>query len=418
MNVTALPTLEDLQDKSFNPFEAEATEYGSFTDPYARLRALRRTGDVLEGGIYSFFMERENSALKGVTVHMVLGYDLVWKVLMDPALFTNEAFKRTLGKSFGEKSITMLDPPEHTGYRRIFQKAFSPKVVAGWGDTHVAPAVNALVEKFEKHGGVDLVPEFTRLYPFQVIYRQLGLDEKARGLFHKVAITQTLYRGNLANAVDAGQKLGTFLQGLLDLRRQQPSDDLVTHLSEATVDGERLPDEVIVAFFRQLLNAAGDTTFRGTSNILAGLLTHPEQLDAVRADRSLIPRAIDEGLRWEGPSMTVARQVAHDTELGGVVLPEGSVIDAVLGSANHDAEKFADPERFDIFRKSSTRPLPFGTGPHVCIGQHLAKVEITEALKTLFDRLPNLRLDPSKPPPQITGFHLRAPAHLHVVFDR
>jgi cytochrome P450 len=191
----------------------------------------------------------------------------------------------------------------------------------------------------------------------------------------------------------------------------------VTHLANVKVDDEKLPDDVIVSFFRQLLNAAGDTTYRGTTNILTGLLTNPAQLDAVRADPELIPKAIDEGLRWEDPSMTIARQVAHDVELGGVMLPAGSVVDVVIGSANRDAGKFKDPDCFDMFRERVPRPFPFGTGPHVCIGQHLAKVEMVKALAALFERLPNLRLDPGKPVPQITGFHLRTAAHLHVLFD-
>lgn len=418
MDISALPKLEDLADIGFDPFQAEAQEYGDFLDPYAMLRELRRTGgDVQKGGIYAYFMKKENAALKGVPIHMIMGYDLVQQVMMDPETYTNEAFKRTLGQSFGEKSLTMLDPPEHTGYRRIFQKAFAPNVVSKWGETVVDPVVDELVSGFEKRGTADLVAEFTRTYPFQVIYRQLGLDQDARRLFHKVAITQTLYRGHLSNAVEAGHKLGRYLEGLVAWRREEPRDDLVTHLVNAKVDGEALPDEVIVSFFRQLLNAAGDTTYRGTSNILVGLLTHPDQFAAARTDPQLLQRAIDEGLRWEGPSMTVTRQLSRDVEIGGVALSEGSIVDVILGSANHDADKFQDPERFDIYRERPVRPIPFGIGPHVCIGQHLAKVEITRALKALIERLPNLRLDPDKPAPQIMGFHLRVPHHLHVRFD-
>lgn len=411
-----LPKLLDLDDTAFDPFVAESIEYGEFTDTYERLRRLRETGDVQPGSLYSFFTGKQNEALLGATVHMVLGFDLCYKVLTDPETFTNEAFRRTLGQSFGEKSLTMLDAPEHTGYRRIFQKAFMPNIVSGWGESVVQPVVDELVARFEGRGSADLVAEFTRYYPFQVIFRQLGLDEDARRLFQKVAVTQTLYRSNLVNARDAGSKLGDFLRELVRRRIDRPTDDLVSHLSHAEVDGERLPLEVVVSFFRQLLNAGGDTTFRGTSNILAGLLTNPDQLEAVRADRGLIPQAIDEGLRWESPAMVSPRTVTRDLELEGVALAAGSVVDVVLGSANRDETKFPDPDRFEIFRTLKQRAFPFATGPHVCIGQHLAKVEMTRALNALFDRLPNLRLDPDKPAPSITGFHLRKPDALHVLF--
>jgi cytochrome P450 len=147
-----------------------------------------------------------------------------------------------------------------------------------------------------------------------------------------------------------------------------------------------------------------------------GLLINPEQLDRVRTDPSLIPQTIDEGLRWESPAMTSPRTVTRDVELAGVALPAGSVVDVVLGSANRDEQKFADPDRFDIFRDRKVRAFPFATGPHVCLGQHLAKVEITRALVALLERLPNLRLDPDQPKPVITGFHLRKPKSLPVLF--
>jgi len=411
----ALPTLHDLADPHFNPFEAETSEYGEFTDAFDQLARLRSTGQVIPGDAFGFFMKRQNEALIGRTTFMVLGYDLVFQVLTDPETFSNKASLLTLGRSFGQ-SLTVMDAPEHTRYRRIFQKAFLPNVVQKWGETVVRPVVDELVSKFEARGSADLVGEFTRFYPFNVIYRQLGLDADSRRLFQKVAVTQTLFRSNMSYAEEAGRKLGDFLGKLVRQRLDDPGDDLVSHLAHAEVDGERLPEEVVVSFFRQLLNAGGDTTYRGTSNILVGLLSNPDQLDAVRSDLSLIPLVIEEGLRWEGPVMFTPREVTRDIQLAGVDLPKGSLVDVALGSANRDPDKFADPDRFDIFRERANRALPFGSGPHVCIGQHLARVEITRALTALLERLPNLRLDPSQPPPQIEGFTLRKPKSVHVLF--
>src|SRR5260221_2386886 len=168
---------------------------------------------------------------------------------------------------------------------------------------------------------------------------------------------------------------------------------------------------------RQLLNAGGDTTYRMTGTLLAALLQNPDQLQAVRDDRELIPQAIEEALRWDGPITDTFRLTTRDTELAGVPIPAGTVVDIVYGSANRDPAYYPNPDKFDIFRKPAHRHFGVGGGPHVCIGQHLARLEIKRALNVIFDRLPNLRLDPNMPLPEIRGFRLRTAAHLHVVFD-
>ena len=153
------------------------------------------------------------------------------------------------------------------------------------------------------------------------------------------------------HALEASRNMGDYFTVLLAERRQQaPGDDLVGMLAHAEVDGERLPDAVAISFLRQLMNAAGDTTYRSTGSLLVGLLTHPEQLDAVRADRSLVPRAVDEALRWEGPLTVLTRQAMRDVELDGVAVASGTKIDVVQGSANRDPSRYLDPDRFDISR--------------------------------------------------------------------
>jgi cytochrome P450 len=173
----------------------------------------------------------------------------------------------------------------------------------------------------------------------------------------------------------------------------------------------------LISFLRQLVNAGGDTTYRGTSVLLTGLLSNLDQLQAVRTDRSLVPQAIEEALRWEGPVLIQTRMATRDTELGGVRIPAGAFLDVAAGAANRDPGKFAEPDRFDIFRKSPHRHFAFAFGPHICIGQHLARVEMTRALNAILDRLPNLRLDPQRPRPEIRGIMMRVPKHIHVRFD-
>jgi cytochrome P450 len=168
---------------------------------------------------------------------------------------------------------------------------------------------------------------------------------------------------------------------------------------------------------RQLLNAAGDTTYRATSTLLAGLLNTPGLIETVRQDRSLIAPAIEEALRWDAPTLQIFRGPKRDVKFGGLTIPAGAAVDVVIGSANRDETVFADPDRFDINRDSKSKLMSFGRGPHVCIGQHLARLEITVAINALLDRLPNLRLDPDHPAPKIVGLIKRSPVKLHVIFD-
>ena len=173
---------------------------------------------------------------------------------------------------------------------------------------------------------------------------------------------------------------------------------------------------MLISFLRQLMNAAGDTTYRGTSILLAQLLRNPRQLEAVRVDRRLVPDAIEEGLRFDGPVVSQTRQSLVDTRLGGVDIPAGAILDVVAGAANRDPQKWDHPDQFDIFRPRKAH-WSFSRGPHICVGQHLARVEMTRALEAVLDRLPGVQLDPGKPVPDALGVMMRVPRHLHVRFS-
>jgi cytochrome P450 len=310
-----------------------------------------------------------------------------------------------------------MDAPEHPRFRKIFQKAFLPQVVAKWGDELVDPVVNTLMDRFVGRGKADLVQAFTHHYPFQIIYRQLALPQQDVKVFHKLAIAQTVVSYDKEHGTEASRKLGVYFRDLLAERRRNPGNDLVSMLAQAEVEGDVLPEEILVSFLRQLINAGGDTTYRATSVLLVGLLGNPEQLDAVRRDRSLVPAAIEEALRWDGPVLMQSRTAAKDTELAGVPIPANTILDVAAGSANRDPSRYPNPDTFDIFRERKHRHFAFAYGPHVCIGQHLAKVEMTRALNAILDRLPNVRLDPDMPAPQVRGTMMRVPKHIHVVFD-
>lgn len=411
----AIPRIQDFDDAAYDPFVSDEAAFGACADPYPQLAEWLKQGPVHKMDYRSAMGLYPDVTMAGLEHYLVLGYEAAEKIFLDPATYSNKIYERNLGISFG-RSVSTMDAPEHTRFRKIFQKAFLPNMVAKWGETLVDPVVQGLMDKFSGRGKADLVQEFTHHYPFQIIYRQLNLPPEDVKTFHKLAIAQTVVMYDVAHGTEASHKLGTYFKNLLDERRRSPGDDLVSLLALAEVDGEQLPEDILISFLRQLVNAGGDTTYRATSVLLTGLLTQPDQLDAIRQDRSLIPQAIEEALRWDGPVLIATRTPTVETELCGVKIPAGACLSVASGSANRDPARFENPDKFDICRKKQ-RNFGFAFGAHVCIGQHLARIEMTRALNAILDRLPHIRLDPALPPPAIQGTMMRVPKHIHVCFD-
>jgi cytochrome P450 len=309
-----------------------------------------------------------------------------------------------------------MDAPHHLKYRRLFQAAFTPKMLNTLRP-RFQQVIDRLVGGFESRGRADLVGDLARHFPFQFICDLMDLPAEDRPTFHKLAAGQTCVMFDRAHGIEASQKLGRYLDALIIERRALRSDsDFVSLLANAQIEGERLPDDVLLGFLRQLMNAGGDTSYHGFSNILAALFSSPEQLAAIRANRALIAPAIEEGLRWGAPITSIDRLTAADVELAGVSIPRNSLIRVCIAAANRDESVWPDPDKFDISREQK-RALPFGYGAHVCIGQHLARMELQMALNVLLDRLPNVRLDPDESPPVIHGLTFRGADAVHVKWD-
>lgn len=415
--MSSAPRIRDYDDPSFDAFHTfdVAQGFGEVDDPYPVIHELHRKGTVHRGDLRESFGLQPFTLWAELPSAMVMGYDLVERVYGDGATFSNAIMQRIYHDSFGA-SINGMDAPDHPKYRRLFQKAFMPQTVAQWGNELVPRVVHGIIDQFAPRGRAELVSEFTVKYPFHVIYEQLELPLHELQVFHRLAVGLMCITVDYPHALQASRKMGDYFQLLLEERREQPGRDLISMLAHAEVEGERLPDDVTVSFLRQLMNAAGDTTYRSSGSLLVGLLTNTEQLEAVRNDRTLVPRAVDEALRWDGPLTVLTRQATCDVTLDGADIAAGTKIDVVAGSANRDPARFPDPDRFDIFRPQ-LRNMAFAFGPHVCIGQHLARLEMSRALNALLDRLPNLRLDPDYPPPRVAGLNSRAPQAIHVLFD-
>jgi cytochrome P450 len=252
-----------------------------------------------------------------------------------------------------------------------------------------------------------------------VIAGVLGLPTEDYRQFQQWALGIITVHRDWERGTRCSQELREYLAAILEERRRDPREDLISDLATASFEGEQLDEEEIFSFLRLLLPAGIETTFRSSGNLLYLLLTHPEQLAAVKEDRSLIPQAIEEGLRYEPPLLVTARVTTCDTTLGGVDIPAGTNVTPMLGSANRDPDAFPDAEAFNIFRNPKQH-VSFGTGPHMCLGMHLARMETRVALNALFDRLPDLRLDEevaSRRDAHIHGMVFRSPTVLPVVWD-
>jgi cytochrome P450 len=384
--------------------------------PYPAFAALRRQHPVHRGSpwqLTGLAPEGRDERESGPAVYTVVSYEHATRVLRDSETFSSSGYAAIAGVIFG-RSILEMDGAEHRHYRSLVQQAFSKAALARWEQELIGPAVDRFIDAFAARGHADLVRELTFPFPVQVVARLLGLPESDLRLFHRWAADVINIFADWDRAMAASKALGRYLGEVVDDRRLRPRDDLISRLLRADVDGHRLSDDEIVAFLRLLLPAGAETTYRSLGNLLFALLTHPDQLDALYRDRSLVPRAIEEAIRWEPPETWIMRWATRDTEIAGVRIAAGSVVGVCLGSANRDEGQFPNGEEFDIFRPPAAH-LGFAHGPHVCPGLHLARMEISAALNALLDRLPELQLDCTSDP-HIAGLLFRSPTSLPVTW--
>ncbi|MGA7053544.1 MAG: cytochrome P450, partial [Mycobacterium sp.] len=333
----------------------------------------------------------------------------------DDVTYSTRCYEDVVRPLQGPTILEMQDP-EHAIYRKLHEFAFARSSMKRWDAELVGPLVDRTIAKFKDNKRADLVDTVFMPIPVRVIAALLGLPESDVDEFHRLAIDLLGFRGDMDCAMRASAQMKESFIGILADRRKSPQDDMVSILASAEVNGVKMSDEQIYGFMRNLLPAGAETTSRSTASLAMGLLTHPDQLDAVRADRSLLPQAIEEGIRWETPLLNFMREVTVDTELGGVAIPKGATMMLSLGSANHDETRWEDPESFNIFRERKPH-IGFAHGAHVCLGMHLARLESTKIFNALFDELPGLRLDPAAPAPYVTGVMFRSPPRLDVVWD-
>ena len=409
-------------------FAEISSVYGTdIEDPHSLYREYRQSQPVMVGDILAKWnvpSQADYSNL-GREVFTLFRYEDVLAVLRDNKTYTSTLLQEGLGQFLGGFLLTGMDDATHKMARKLLAPAFSPKAIAGW-KALLAPVVQAAVANLQPRGKADLVQDLLLPLPVRLIYEIIGFpkDEArtqefaARGMRILVGPQRDpeKAKASMAAAFAAAQELYDDTLEVVRQRRAEGSvgDDLIGYLLRAEDDGERLDDAHITELIRQMLPAAAETTTRSFGNTLVALLERPALLARVRDDRTLVPRVINETMRWETASQFLARQATVDVEFRGVKVPAGAALSLCSGSANRDETVFDNPDAFDIDRPQRVN-VGFGAGIHTCLGMPVAKIEMEAMLNAVLD-LPNLRADPDQPPARIVGAQLRGPRALHVVW--
>ena len=296
-------------------------------------------------------------------------------------------------------SLLVVEPPDHTRYRRLVSRVFTARAVEALRG-RVQAIADGLLDELEGRPTVDLVAAYASQLPVTVITEILGVrpEDRDRVLgFGRdgapsldVGLTWRQYR-HVDQAVRGFQG---WLGGHLARLREEPGDDLLSQLVTLEDEGQRLDDTELRAVAGLVLAAGFETTVNLLGNGTVLLLEHPEQLDRLRQDPGLWPMAVDEVLRYESPVQLTGRFAGRDTELAGRRVARGALVVTMLGGANRDPEVFDDPARFDVGRPNAREHLSFSAGRHFCLGAALARLEGEVGLRTLFDRFPELALAP------------------------
>ncbi len=386
-------------------------------DPYRAYRLMRQDTPVL-------WHEATGS-------YIVSRYEDVERVFKDKeGEFTTENYDWQIEPVHG-RTILQLSGREHAVRRALVAPAFRGSDLREKFLPVIERNSRELIDTFRDAGSVDLVADYATRFPVNVIADMLGLDKSDYERFHGWYTAVIAFLGNLSGDPEvtrAGERtrveFAEYMLPIIRERREAPGDDLLSTLCTAEVDGVRMGDEDIKAFCSLLLAAGGETTDKAIAGIFTNLLRHPEQLEAVRADRTLIPRAFAETLRYTPPVHMIMRKSATEVALGGGTVPAGSTVTCLIGAANRDEGRYRNPDAFDIFREDLTATnafsaaadhLAFALGRHFCVGALLAKAEVEIGVGQLLDAMPDLRLADGFDPVE-RGVFTRGPQSLPVRF--
>lgn len=414
-----------------NNYTAVSETYrGTDLDIHEVCREQLLKSPIYEGDFITQFGVPTNAGIQQGTrpTFALFKYQDVMAVLRDGNTYTSGFIAEGLGAFFDGLVILAMDGEAHRKVRALLQPAFMPESVNKWRGQIDEAIREEYLKPLVPQKKADLM-EFGLELPIRIMYALMGFPTDDPSKYKQYAAwALAMVGGNQidpAKMAEARKQAGIAVKGLYDAiqgvvvqRRAEGShgDDVVGRLLRAEYEGRTLDDHEVITFTRSLLPAAGETTTRMFGSVMAMLLTTPGLLERVKADRSLIPKLMDETTRYEPVATFKVRETAKDVEFHGVKIPKGSFVQCMVVSANRDPNAFENPDVFDIDRKLKPS-FGFGFGPHMCIGQFIAKVEISCSINAILDLFPNIRLDPSKPAPVIEGAQLRGVSSLPVIWD-
>jgi cytochrome P450 len=396
-------------------------------DPFDYYRAIHEAGIAIEH-------------LEGMNTWVVYSYDLCSEAAAKPEVFSND-FTALMGREPDEDIQAILaegwpdlptlltaDHPVHTRNRKLVNLAFSaPRVNAIEADMRQKSI--DLIEAFADRGTCEFVEEFGVPLPVAMIAGQIGLDDDPARVkrWSDAAVDRFSQMVDHERKKECARSLVEFqhyIKGLIDDRKANGGNDLLTDLVEARVEGETpLTDPEIMSLMQQFMVAGNETTTSTLAGGLLQLIRNPDQMAKAKAaaggrDPKVIINLVEEALRYETPTAGMWRIVKADTELGGMAIPAGSVVQLRYAAANRDPSKFPDPDRFDIERANARTHLSFGKGPHMCVGNMLSRKEMLVAFDELLERLDNFAVPDDSAIRILPNILLRGVTHLPITFTR
>ncbi|MEU7555361.1 cytochrome P450 [Streptomyces sp. NPDC044571] len=385
-------------------------------DPFPLYRQLREDGPVrrvvLAGGLDAWLVTRYEDGLEALSDS---------RLSSDVRDASDTRLLRQLPESDRESMLsTMLrsDPPDHTRLRRLVSKAFTARRVAGMRP-RIQSLTDRLLDAIVPSGHADLVADFALPLPVTVISELLGVPVDDRHDFQRWTDRMIMRGSEPPDPVvvsEAWHHMRAYVAELIRAKREHPGDDLLSGLIAARDEEQQLTEDELIAMVFLLLAAGYITTVNLIAGGIAALIAHPAQLDLLRSDPELLPGAIEELLRYDGPvSPGIARFAREDVQIAGVSVPRGATVLIASAIADRDPARFPDPDRLDITRQDNAH-LAFGHGIHYCLGAPLARLEGQIAIGTALRRLPGLAL--AVPPEEIRWRPggLRGPESLPVTF--
>ena len=374
---------------AFNPLSTRTAQ-----DPYPTYAALRERDPVHRSRLMNAWVFARHADID--------------TILRDHQRFGNDPRKGKLSrrqrKSLpADEDFTMLflDPPDHKRLRALVNKAFTPKAVNALGP-HIRSLLGDLLDDIDDPAGFDLMEAVAQPLPVIVIAEMLGVPPEDRAQFkvwsnQRARVLEPMIDAREQEVAEAANRaLNDYFMPIIKERRAAPKDDIVSALAQAEEEGDRLTEHEMLNMMRLLLIAGNETTTNLIGNGILALLRHPDQLQQLREDPSLIPAAVDELLRFDSPVQTDFRRVLEDCEVNGFPLRRRDNIVVLLGAANRDPDVFDDPDRLDVGRGVRSH-LSFGRGIHHCIGAPLARLEGRIVLEMLLERFSQISLRGEQP---------------------